>query len=139
MYEIKKLDVLSCAKLYTLFSAIFCFIAGLIIFLIPKVKTDILGFDIGMGLIGQALGLTIGALILGAILGFIGGAICALIYNLVTKWVGGIRLDIVQLVERIEKVQPAVPSQPKTSSQSTSPVSPAPPTGGPEGPSPKTF
>ena len=82
MVVIKKLGVLSVAKLQAVLMAIVGFIAGLSF----AVFGDILFPGLGL--------LTIVIMpIIYAIMGFIGGAIGAFLYNIVAGWVGGIEIE----------------------------------------------
>jgi hypothetical protein len=96
--EIKRIGVLSAAKIVGgvyaglgliigLFSA--CF--GLITFagLISEADAELAGFGAGLFLAGLCL-----LPLLYGILGFIGGAIAALIYNVVAGVIGGLELEL---------------------------------------------
>jgi hypothetical protein len=98
MMEIKRIGVLSAAKIVGgvyaglgliigLFSA--CF--GLIAFagLISEADAEFAGFGAGLFLAG----LCFWPIVYG-VLGFIGGAIAALIYNVVAGFIGGLELEL---------------------------------------------
>jgi hypothetical protein len=98
MQEIKKIGVLSLAKIEGALGAIIGFIAGLIV---AAIGTAFWGFA-GMAEAGVPRGM--GALfgvaaiilfpILYGILGFIGGAIVAFLYNVVAGVVGGVEIEL---------------------------------------------
>jgi hypothetical protein len=89
MQELKKMGVLSVAKIYAAFGAIGGFLLGVFMTLI------------GAAAIGGLSGLYFGVAsiiifpILYAILGFVGGAIFAFLYNLIAGWIGGIEIELV--------------------------------------------
>jgi len=86
--EIKKLDVMSVAKIAGAVGLIW----GLIVGIIMALGFGTLGAVAGEGLMTGigAFGAFIISIIAGAIGGFINGAITAFIYNLAAGWVGGI-------------------------------------------------
>jgi hypothetical protein len=99
--RIKRIDVLSLAKIYAVMGAVI----GLIIGIIYGLFTIVFGAMM-MGL-GQKEGLAAGggSIVIGLVMivafpiiyaigGFIGGAIGALIYNLFAKMVGGIEIEV---------------------------------------------
>ncbi|HJX70701.1 MAG TPA: DUF3566 domain-containing protein [Bacteroidales bacterium] len=92
MKEIKRMDVLSVGKIYALTMAIIGFIAGIIIALIGGAITT---FD-RPGMWGAGLGIAsiIILPIVYAIFGFLLGIIGAALYNLIAKWVGGIKIEL---------------------------------------------
>ena len=95
MYEIKKLNVISCALAGM-------WILGLMAIMYMLMAALLFGvFTHGYygGNVSYSLGFISGLVFVGGITGFIGGAIFALLYNLWASWVGGIKMDICQIVE----------------------------------------
>lgn len=92
MKEITKMDVLSVGKVNALVLAILGFIIGLIFAVIGAGASSLAGG----GLMGSGFGIASIILfpIIYGILGFIVGIISAAIYNLVAKWVGGIKIEL---------------------------------------------
>ena len=95
MKTLKKIDVLSTAKIMALSYAIFSL--GMAIF--GSIVANMLaGFANSMMMQSAVGGFSLGALItapiMGAIGGFIIGAISAWIYNLLASWVGGIKVNL---------------------------------------------
>ena len=94
--EIKKLDVLSVAKIYAIIGAIIGFIAGLFIALVGGF-VGLAGGMAGLPGAGMAAGFGILAIIIApiiyGIMGFVSGAIGAFIYNIVATKVGGISFE----------------------------------------------
>jgi hypothetical protein len=93
---IKKLDVLSVAKISGIIAAAIGLIAGLFFLLFGGIFAGLLGSDgAGGGLLalgGGIFGLIFFPILYG-VFGFIGGLIQALIYNLAAGFVGGIRIE----------------------------------------------
>lgn len=99
--RIKKIDILSAAKMYAVMGAI----VGLIIGVIYGLFTILFGaMMLGMGK-NEAMAAGGGSILMGivmmiafpilyAIFGFISGVIGALIYNLFAKMVGGIEIEV---------------------------------------------
>lgn len=105
MKTLKKLDVMSVAKFMAVMYAIISFIMALFGALFANMFSSIGGsFMMQSGIEGaDAMQTAVGgfsivalitAPIMGAIGGFIGGAISAFIYNIVAKWVGGIKIEL---------------------------------------------
>ena len=96
MTTIKKINVLSLAKIYGLL----CVITGLVIaiFVVWAMSRTPLLPSIDGSLVGPSVGSLILTFILIPIgyglLGFIMGAVGALLYNLCAKYVGGIQIEI---------------------------------------------
>ncbi|PIN75123.1 hypothetical protein COV18_05215 [Candidatus Woesearchaeota archaeon CG10_big_fil_rev_8_21_14_0_10_37_12] len=91
MRELRKLGVLSAAKVHALICAIF----GLVIGVVYAVVGAVAGVTGGSGLLaGLGLLAIIVLPVLYAIFGFIGGLIVAAIYNIVARWIGGIEIDL---------------------------------------------
>ena len=93
--ELKRIDILSVAKVYAVLAAIFGFIEGLFIAAFPRVATQTVSV-MGIKMTGVS---TLGPLaiiavpVLSVIIGFIAGAIGAFLYNVVAGWVGGVELE----------------------------------------------
>jgi len=90
--ELKKIGVLSLAKIAGLFGVIYGFVSGiLIVIIVSKVPT----VAEQLGIVSQwgAKSIIILPIINGATY-FIAGIILAFIYNLITSWVGGIKVDL---------------------------------------------
>ncbi|MBU7014642.1 MAG: hypothetical protein HXS52_13980 [Theionarchaea archaeon] len=99
MQEIKKVDILSFAKIEGAMGAVIGFIAGLIM---AVVGLAAFGFADMAGAVmprGASAFFGVAAIIVlpivYAILGFIGGLIMAFIYNVVAGWIGGIKVELV--------------------------------------------
>jgi hypothetical protein len=94
MVKVKKVGILSLANILGILYAILGFIFGVFASMI-----SFLGIAFGepeMGLFGALFGM--GAIILlpifyGAI-GWIGGIVTAFLYNLITKWIGGLEIEV---------------------------------------------
>jgi len=102
MKEIKKYDVMSRAVISCIISAIvgllYALFFGAIVGMtssLPEANMSRLGMSFGFGMI-------ILFPIIFAVIGFIGGALGAFIYNLVAKWVGGIKIELVDLDNKYE-------------------------------------
>jgi hypothetical protein len=96
MKEIKKINVISLAKILGLSLAILGFIVGLVVGFIMFVIGSFFGTSNGMTLLAPSLGI-IGFLIIPLLFGAIGfllGGLSTLIYNLLASWVGGIEIEI---------------------------------------------
>jgi hypothetical protein len=96
MKEVKQVDVLSAAKVSAALSAIWGFVAGLFgsSFMFPM--AGLLGQTAPeAALVGLGFGLASVIImpIVMAIVGFIGGAVSAFLYNIVAKYIGGVRID----------------------------------------------
>jgi hypothetical protein len=99
MQEIKKLDILSVAKIEGAMGAVFGFIAGLFM---AAIGMAFFGFAGMAGTeIPRAASIFFGVAaiivvpIVYAILGFIGGIIVAFIYNVLAGWIGGVKIELV--------------------------------------------
>jgi hypothetical protein len=102
MKEIKRIGILSMAKIYGLTMAILGLIIGIFIGFIMFFIGSFVGTSHGITpFFGPTLG--IGGFIIMPIiyglLGFILGALCAVLYNLLASWVGGIEIEIVDKEE----------------------------------------
>jgi hypothetical protein len=91
-YTIKQFGIISVGKFFAVFGLVWGFFAGILL-------AAGLG---GMGTVmdSQALGIGAGLfglifmVIIGGVVGFIGGAIVAVIYNIVLGAMGGVELDL---------------------------------------------
>ena len=97
MVVLKKINVLSLAKLQAVLMAVF----GLIMALLSGIFLTAFGGKLteyysGMGMEVPLFGWmqVITTPLIYAIVGFISGAVIALLYNLVAKWIGGIKLEL---------------------------------------------
>ena len=92
--KLKRIGVLSLAVFQMIFMAIIGLILGIFSAVIMTSTTS----AIGVGGLGAGLGFLaiIFFPIIYGIIGFIGGALGALLYNLVAKWIGGIDLEFDQ-------------------------------------------
>lgn len=94
MTKVRKIDVLSAAKIEAIMMGIF----GLLIGLFFALFSTLVGSTNNSTMLGTGLGF-LGIIILPifyAIFGFIAGAIGAFIYNLASGWVGGIEVEFAQ-------------------------------------------
>ncbi|MBD3304407.1 hypothetical protein GF343_04630 [Candidatus Woesearchaeota archaeon] len=93
MAELRKLGILSFAKMNALISAFFGFLAG-IIYAVLGVFAQAGGVPVFPGIPTFVLGFAFVIIlpILYGIFGFIGGAIMAALYNLFASWFGGIEM-----------------------------------------------
>ena len=94
MVILKRVGVLSLAKIETIIAAIFGLLLGIFYgifssFLNSSASTTNNSFVFGWW------GVIIFPVLYGLI-GFIAGAIGALLYNLISKWVGGVELDLIK-------------------------------------------
>lgn len=89
--KLKKLNVLSVAKIQALFMAI----AGLLFGLFMLIVSAIAGSMIGAAFLMISINFlgVIWLIIFGGVFGFIGGLLGAFIYNLLAKWIGGIEME----------------------------------------------
>ena len=84
-YEIKKIDILSCAK----FAGLFYVLVGLVpaVIGLAAMLFNRGGFDMeNLAILLFPVGFFVG--------GFVAGAVFAVVYNLLAKEIGGIKLDI---------------------------------------------
>ncbi len=91
MKEIKRVDIMSYAKIYGVIFAIFGLIAGLFIGALGSMFSSISGSS-GFGGFGF-LSIIIFPILYGG-LGFVFGLIGGAIYNLIAGWVGGIKIEL---------------------------------------------
>lgn len=87
---IKKLGALSVGKVQGVIGAVVGLIVGLVITIIGSVAGGTHNTDVFAGLGAVAI---VAAPIFYGVFGFIGGVFFALTYNLVAKWVGGIKIE----------------------------------------------
>ena len=100
MKEIKRVDIMSCAKVSAALGAIVGFIAGLIVTIVSLAVGSMAAYIPDatatapwlMGMMG-ALSIIVMP-ILYAITGFVSGAIMAFLYNIVAEKIGGVEIDI---------------------------------------------
>jgi hypothetical protein len=94
MVELKRIGVMSVAKLQAVIMAVAGLLMGLGVAFFGMIGAMIPGADVGM--MGMSLGLvSIIAVPVGyAIIGFVSGAIGAVLYNLFAGLVGGITLEL---------------------------------------------
>lgn len=96
MTKLKKIGVLSAAKIYGLCCTLMGLLLGLIFALFGSVFSSIMqasGAEVSGMLVG-GLGAIIIMPIMYGIFGFVGGAIGAFIYNLIAGWIGGIEIEL---------------------------------------------
>ena len=96
MVVLKRVGVMSVAKIFAVLSAIVGLIEGIVLAGVGSMMGDMLsGTPVAsLGVFGYTA--IIMFPITGAISGFIGGAIGALLYNIVAGKIGGIEMDLVQ-------------------------------------------
>ena len=96
--ELKRIDPMSCAKILGIIYAALGLIFGAMFSLISMLGAvgAAMGTGEGGALFGALFG--VGAIIIlpifYGVIGFIGGALVAAIYNVASKWVGGLRLEL---------------------------------------------
>ena len=106
MKEIKKINILSVAKIYGLSMAFIGLIIGIFVgfamfFFGTFVGTDnnySSYFGLSMGIIGL-----LAMPILFGLLGLIFGGLAAFFYNLLASWLGGIKIEIIDIKENKNK------------------------------------
>ena len=94
MVVLKRIGVLSAAKLEGLLMVIFGLIMGIIFAVFGAAGATLSGF----GAFGASVGILAIIImpIFYGIIGFIGGAVGAFLYNLIAGWIGGIELELVK-------------------------------------------
>lgn len=125
MVVLKRVGVMSVAKIFAVLSAIVGLIEGIVLAGLGSMMGDMLsGTPVGMLGMSGMFGYT--AIIMfpvgGAILGFVGGAIIALLYNIVAGKIGGIEMDLIKM----QAAATPIPIQP-ASVPTAAPVATAPP------------
>jgi hypothetical protein len=93
MYLIKKLDVMSVAKIGAILGLIFGLIEGILVAIAFAGMGTLAQMVFPMAGLGAGIVLIL-AIILGAVFGFIGGAIWAFVYNIAASFVGPIQADL---------------------------------------------
>ncbi|MCX6744822.1 MAG: hypothetical protein NTX82_04835 [Candidatus Parcubacteria bacterium] len=96
MTKVKKIGVLSCAKIEGLIGVVAGLVGGIIFFLVGSALQSIFqsaDFESSGMMFGSAMSIVILPIIYGVV-GFIGGAIVALLYNLIAGWIGGIEIEL---------------------------------------------
>lgn len=86
MTVVKRVGVVSAAKISGIITAIFGLIVGVILAFTGVLGGTVLGGHWSVDVIGFT--------VLYAIAGFFGGLIYAALYNLVAGWVGGIKIEL---------------------------------------------
>ncbi|MBI4176690.1 MAG: hypothetical protein HY518_05780 [Candidatus Aenigmarchaeota archaeon] len=118
MYEVRKVDVLSMAKIYAVIMAIIGFIMGIVMAVIFLTVGSFVPAATGpasFGLLPFGLGVLsiIAFPILYGVLGFVMGAIGAFLYNVIAGWIGGVQLDLQGGRLQQSPPQPARPARKK--------------------------
>ena len=90
MKTVKKVDIMSMAKVQAVICAIFGLILGITVALFGGIIGSVSGSVMGVWGIASIIILPI----LYAIFGFIAGALGAVFYNLAAGWVGGIEVEL---------------------------------------------
>jgi hypothetical protein len=90
---LKSVDIMSLAKIATLFGVVVGVVMGIFYGVIAAMVGIHRGFAIG-AIAGIALVFIMP--ILGAVCGFISGVVHAFLYNVFAKWVGGVNLEFQQ-------------------------------------------
>ena len=91
-YVIKQFGVISVGKFFAVFGLVWGFFAGILLAAGLGGMGTVLGshtLGLGAGLFGLIF-----MVIIGGIIGFIGGAVVAVIYNIVLGAMGGVELDL---------------------------------------------
>lgn len=94
MAKIKKINVLSLAKVMGMIYALFGLVLGALLTLFSLMGINYSQAD--LGLVGVWVG-TIGIIIVPivyGIVGFIFGLLIAALYNLIVRWIGGLEIEI---------------------------------------------
>ena len=93
MPVVKSIDVMSLAKIMTLFGVV----VGLVLGIFYGIIAASVGIHRGFPIIAVAgIALVVIMPILGAVFGFISGVVHAFLYNVFAKWVGGVNLEFQQ-------------------------------------------
>jgi hypothetical protein len=110
---VKRLGVLSIAKMYSLIAAVFGLIIGIFYGVFIALFTALMSSANGGSVAAGGIGIlaVIFFPILYGIIGFIAGAIGALIYNFAAGFMGGIELDL-ENAEQAYGAPPQTPSNP---------------------------
>ncbi|MAG50087.1 hypothetical protein CL621_00410 [archaeon] len=92
MQEVKRLNVLSVAKITALFGIFFGLVAGILFAIVSKLSVEAMPAELAAMPFGMQ-----SIFILPIFYGityFLGGIVGAAIYNLFAKWIGGIKIDL---------------------------------------------
>jgi len=105
MYQIKRVDLISFGKIGSIVFGVVLFLIGVflaVLTLLVSQKIPSLELDL---MVAGGISLAFTALLTasGVIVGFIAGVLIALIYNLLSRLVGGLRLEIVYINKKEEK------------------------------------
>jgi len=89
-YTIKQFGIVSVGKFFAIFGLVWGFLMGFV------VAVSSMGSVMGTHALGFAGGLVAPCImtIIGGVIGFIGGAVVAIIYNLVVEATGGVEMDL---------------------------------------------
>jgi hypothetical protein len=90
---VKKLDIMSVAKIQAVIGAIIGFFIGLLAAVASSFVGTVAGSAMGMGFAALGIAAIIVVPIFYGIASFIGGAIGAFIYNIVAERIGGIKFE----------------------------------------------
>ena len=95
MQEIKKIDVISLAKIAGALYAVIGFVFGIIFAIFGTVLMGFAGTDMpgAFGLFFGVAAIIVLPIFYGVI-GFIGGIIVAFLYNVIAGWIGGIEIEL---------------------------------------------
>jgi len=96
MTKIKKIGIMSAAKIEGLMGLIMGLIVALIFAIIGGLVSSLSGIEgsEALGLFGGGIFMIIAVPIFYGVIGFIAGAIGAAIYNLIAGWIGGIEIEL---------------------------------------------
>lgn len=89
---IKRIDILSAAKITGIIAAAIGLLMGIFVFLFGGVLGSLMGDSGGFAMAGGFMAVILLPLMYG-VFGFIGGAIQAFVYNLAAGFIGGIRFE----------------------------------------------
>jgi putative effector of murein hydrolase LrgA (UPF0299 family) len=90
MKIISKINILSLSKISGIFGAIFGFLLTTLGLIFVKIFNP---EDIGVVSFLDVISATAISIIIYGIIGFLGGLICAFLYNLITKYTKGIKIE----------------------------------------------
>jgi hypothetical protein len=93
MLTLKRIDVLSAAKIFAIVNAIIGVVMGVFIFIVASAFSSFFGAQ-GIGFLGIGVGIIVVLPVLLFIVGFISVAIEAWLYNLLSKRFGCIKIDL---------------------------------------------
>ena len=92
MQEVKRLNVLSVAKITALFGIFFGLVAGILFAIVSKLSAGAMPAELAAMPFGMQ-SIFILPIFYGIIY-FLGGIVGAAVYNLFAKWIGGIKIDL---------------------------------------------